>query len=216
MPFQPIDMSAWKRRSYFEHFLNTVPCGYSATTDLDITRLATALQTGGFKSYPALIHALCTIVNRHAAFRTAFGASGEPGIWDDMHPAYTIFSAKHETFSSIWTEYHADFTVFHERYLHDCGRFADIPELFPKPDTPENVFPISSLPWVPFTAFNLNVQSTSPYLLPIFTFGKFRKDGKAITVPLSSQVHHAVCDGYHLGQFLQDLQNHLNEPEHWL
>lgn len=43
------------------------------------------------------------------------------------------------------------------------------------------------------------------YMLPIFTLGrKSCQDGKA-TIPLAIQIHHAVCDGYHIAQFLDRL-----------
>ena len=46
--------------------------------------------------------------------------------------------------------------------------------------------------------------------LPIFTMGKyFERDGRRM-LPLSIQVHHAVCDGYHVGVFVDKLQDKIN------
>ena len=49
------------------------------------------------------------------------------------------------------------------------------------------------------------------YLLPIFTFGKYYEDGGKYYIPLSIQVHHAVCDGFHVCRFLDELQDLLNK-----
>ena len=51
-------------------------------------------------------------------------------------------------------------------------------------------------------------------MLPIFTMGKiFEMSGKSL-LPLSIQVHHAVCDGYHVGLFVKNLQDNINDfPE---
>ena len=38
----------------------------------------------------------------------------------------------------------------------------------------------------------------------------FERDGKRL-LPFNIQVHHAVCDGYHVGLFVDKLQNHINE-----
>ena len=47
--------------------------------------------------------------------------------------------------------------------------------------------------------------------LQIFTMGKyFERDGKRM-LPLAIQVHHAVCDGYHVGLFVEKLQKYINE-----
>jgi len=67
------------------------------------------------------------------------------------------------------------------------------------------------VPWVEFTGFNINVYDEGKFLLPIFTMGKyFERDGKRM-LPLAIQVHHAVCDGYHVGVFVEKLQKHINE-----
>ena len=42
MNFTPIDLEQWPRREHFEHYLTRVPCTYSATFTLDITRLRAA------------------------------------------------------------------------------------------------------------------------------------------------------------------------------
>ena len=62
-----------------------------------------------------------------------------------------------------------------------------------------------------FTGFNINVFDEGKFLLPIFTMGKFfERDGKRL-LPLAIQVHHAVCDGYHVGVFVEKLQNYVKE-----
>lgn len=61
------------------------------------------------------------------------------------------------------------------------------------------------------TSCNINVFDDGKFLLPIFTLGKyFERDGKRF-LPLSIQVHHAVCDGYHIGLFVEKLQNKIAE-----
>ena len=64
--------------------------------------------------------------------------------------------------------------------------------------------------WVSFNGFNLNLQKGYDYLLPIFTFGKFYKENDIYWLPLSIQVHHAVCDGFHTCRLINELQNILN------
>ena len=38
----------------------------------------------------------------------------------------------------------------------------------------------------------------------------FGRDGKRM-LPLAIQVHHAVCDGYHVGVFVGKLQKYIDE-----
>ena len=79
-----------------------------------------------------------------------------------------------------------------------------------KPDVPENVFNVSMIPWSTFDGFNLNLQKGYDYLIPIFTMGKYYRDDEKIILPLAIQVHHAVCDGFHICRFVNELQELIN------
>lgn len=35
-------------------------------------------------------------------------------------------------------------------------------------------------------------------------------------LPVAFQVHHAVCDGYHVGMFVQKLQDFTNDVDSWM
>lgn len=78
-----------------------------------------------------------------------------------------------------------------------------------KPNPPENLFNVSMIPWTSFEGFNLNLQKGYEYLLPIFTIGRYREQEGRFVLPLAVQVHHAVCDGFHLSRFVQELQQQI-------
>ena len=59
--------------------------------------------------------------------------------------------------------------------------------------------------------FNLNLQKGYTYLSPIFTLGKYYKEDDKFLIPLSIQVHHAICDGFHVCQFLNELRDLINK-----
>lgn len=212
--FRKIDFSAWKRTPYFNHYFKQLRCTYSITANLDITHLKQNLAQCNGKLYPILIYATAAIVNRHEEFRTAVDAEGNVGIWDTMNPSYTVFHKESETFSSIWSCWNSDLTIFLSNYHRDMACYGDAEGILTKPDIPENCFPISCLPWVSFTAFNLNIFADGSYLLPIFTWGKYfetTENGQTkLQIPLSIQVHHAVCDGFHTARFINELQELLN------
>ena len=200
MTFHPIDLSTYPRREHFQHYLEKVPCSYSMTVQLEITPL---LHTG-YKLYPVLIHCISRAVNKSSAFRMGLDANGNPGIYDTVFPSYTIFHKDTETFSSLWTEYHEDFSQFHQAYQRDLAQYGDDKAFSPKPPI-SNAFYISAIPWVTFQSFQLTIGG-SQSLAPIFTFGRyFESDGRTL-LPLALQVHHAACDGYHAAQFVDALQ----------
>ncbi len=86
-----------------------------------------------------------------------------------------------------------------------------------KGNQPPNSFPVSTIPWTTFTGFNLNIINEGDFLLPIITWGKyFSSEGNSVLIPISVQVHHAVCDGYHASQFINDLQELAFSCQTWL
>lgn len=216
MRFNPIDMDGWSRKPYFEHYFNQVRCTYSMTADVDISLLRAEQKRMGLKLYPALIHMIATIVNRHCEFRTCFDAEGRLGVWERMSPSFTIFHEKCKTFSSIWTPFSEEFPTFYEHFLQMVETYKSENQLFPDTNEPENTFPISSIPWVSFTGFNLNVYTDGAYLLPIFTIGKYRVEDEKVLLPVSVQLHHAVCDGYHAGVLFTELQELAVNCRNWL
>ncbi|MBD3917382.1 type A chloramphenicol O-acetyltransferase [Paenibacillus sp. PR3] len=216
MIFNPIDMDSWSRKPYFEHYLNNVRCTYSMTANIDITELLSVVKGEKIKLYPTLIHMITTVVNRHREFRTCYDSEGRLGYWDSMSPSFTVFHDDDKTFSSIWTVYDEEFNGFYNRYLDDMNRFGSVKQFAAKANEPANCFPISSIPWVSFTGFNLNVYNDGTYLLPIFTIGKYHAHDGKIMLPLSGQFHHAVCDGYHVGVLFNELQLRADTCMEWL
>lgn len=203
MEFKKIDRENWMRKEYFEHYFANIPCTYSMTVKLDITRI---IETNK-KLYPSMLYCIATIVNRHPEFRTAFNDKGELGIYSEMIPSYTVFHKDTETFSNLWTDYNPDFEVFFRSYEKDMLQFGNQKGMIGKPDVPPNVFTVSMIPWSSFEGFNLNLQKGYNYLIPIFTIGRYSQENGKIKIPLAIQVHHAVCDGFHACRFVNELQD---------
>ena len=173
---------------------------------LDITEI----KNRGQKLYPAMLCFITSAVNRHRAFRMSFDGEGRLGVFDSMLPCYTVFHKDTETFSNIWTEYSEDYDVFLKNYNEDISLYGGCHDMDAKPNVPENNFPVSMIPWSSFDGFNLNLQRGYGYLIPIFTMGRYYEENGRYLMPLSVQVHHAVCDGFHLCRFLDDLQRLIN------
>ena len=203
MGFELIDIENWERKEFYEHFISEVVCTYSVTVNLDITALK------GQRMYPAMIWLITKTVNEMPQFRTCLKKEG-PGIYDSMHPMYTVFNKENKNFSGIWSYFSDDYAEFLENYDTDEKLYSQSKRYAPKEGTPENSFNISMLPWVEFSSVNINVYDEGKFLLPIFTMGKyFEREGRRM-LPFSVQVHHAVCDGYHIGLFTERIQDKIN------
>ncbi|UOW69602.1 type A chloramphenicol O-acetyltransferase [Paraclostridium bifermentans] len=207
MSFKIINKETWARKEYFEHYFSDVPCTYSMTVKLDITKI----KNSNKKIYPTMLYFITKVVNNHSEFRTAFNMDGELGVFDEMIPCYTVFNQDTETFTNIWTEYSDDYNVFCNSYEKDIELFSSVKGMIAKPNVPTNNFPVSMIPWTTFEGFNLNLQKGYNYLLPIFTMGKYSEVNGQYLMPLAIQVHHAVCDGFHISSFVNELQKLIEE-----
>lgn len=216
MNFNMIDMENWNRKQHFEHYLKNVKCGFSITSNIECAALVPAVKAKSLKLYPALLYMVTTVVNMQQELRTCFNDDKELGYWERMNPSYTVFHQDTHTFSSLWTEYTDDFNEFYQNILVDIEKYSDNKDLFPKPDCPPNCFPISCIPWTSFTGFNLNLFNDNQFLLPIVTIGKYFEQGNTLQLPVCLQIHHAVADGYHAAQFMNNLQQLASTPEKWL
>ncbi|MCB7135101.1 CatA-like O-acetyltransferase [Cellulosimicrobium marinum] len=209
---RPVDTASWPRREHFEHYRHRVPCTYAATVDLDVTALVAALRAASRKTYVAQVWALATVVDRHAAFRTDVTPDGAPGVWDVLHPAFTVLNPERETFASVWAPYDRDFASFHAHAAALLAEHRGATAFVPQDDVPPNTFDVSSLPWTRFTSFTLQLAHGWEHLRPIFTLGRQEPRGDRTLLPLAIQVHHAAVDGFHLGRFVEDLEALVADP----
>ncbi|MEW4109780.1 type A chloramphenicol O-acetyltransferase [Bacillus cereus group sp. BfR-BA-01399] len=216
MKFNLINLNTWNRKPYFEHFFNQTRCTFSMTANIDITNLLKKTRNVNIKFYPTLIYMVSKVVNSHIEFRMCFDDKGRLGFWEYMIPSFTIFHNDNKTFSNLWTEYESNFYSFYENYQDDMRLYGNVKELSPKKQEPQNTFPISCIPWTSFTGFNLNIFNDGTFLLPIITSGKYFNQEDKILLPISLQIHHAVCDGYHASYFFNELQRLADNYEKWL
>lgn len=203
--YTTVDLSRWARKEHYEAFQTFAQCTFSQTVQLDITALLKHIKAVGWKFYPTLIFLLAKIANRHAEFRMAI-KDNELVIWNDIHPCYTIFHDETETFSSLWSHYDGDIHHFLNIYSEDVARYRNNLSYLPKEETRENVFYVSANPWVSFTGFNINIANMQNFFAPMFTIGKYYPQGEKVLLPLAVQVHHAVCDGFHVARLINELQ----------
>lgn len=209
MQYQIIDLASWNRQEHYR-FYRQIQCNFSLTAEVDVTNVIDFYRHHNYKFYPVMIHLITQAVNQIPAFKMAL--KNEQLIeWEIVLPSYTIFHPESETFSSLWTEYHSDLTEFVQAYERDFAEYQHDLALSPKPNLPDNHFNISNLPWTSFSGFNLSFPEVKDHFAPIITMGKFsEKDGK-FALPVAIQVHHAVCDGFHLGKFIELIQTQCND-----
>ncbi|EJD6375276.1 type A chloramphenicol O-acetyltransferase [Providencia huaxiensis] len=210
MNYIKFNVDTWQRKEHFHVYDQLINCGFSLTTKINITSLKKQIDSTNYSFYPVIIYLLSQVANTYDEFKLA-KKNGELILWDKINPSFTIFHQETEIFSALWCEYSDDICQFMENYHQQLILYKDNPKLSPQPIQADNLFYISSLPWVEFDSFNLNISDITKNFAPIFTIGKFYSENDTLLLPLAVQVHHAVCDGFHVGRFLMRLQKLCDE-----
>ena len=205
MIFNKVDLQTWNRKESYSHYLKDIPCTYSMTVNVDITKLVKIIKENKLNFFPTVLYGISHTVNNHIEFRMDLDEQKNVGYYSESNPCYSVFHEETETITNVWTKYNADFNIFMQNYKSDMLEYQDNCKIS-KPLSNKNCFSVSCIPWTSFTGFNLNLQKGYDYLLPIFTIGKYFDENEKTLLPLSIQVHHAVCDGFHLSRFVKELQ----------
>ncbi len=204
--FTPIDLATWPRREHFHYYRNILPCGYSVTVRLDVTRFTAMLTEKGLKFYPSFIWCVSHNILSHPAFRMGVDQEGNPGTHDVMHPNYTVFHEDDHTFSDLWSEHDEDFARFYQRFLEDVAAYGDNRGIKARPGQPGNFYCISCVPWLDFTGYSAVVPGGQPNIFPVITYGKATEEAGKVTLPMAINISHAAADGWHTAEFVNDLQ----------
>lgn len=217
LEFTEIDLKKWARAPYFQLYTQMIPTGFTTCVDLDITKMHTYFKEEGYKFGAGYRYIALKVLNSEGReyFRVAV-KDGKLGYYNHLVPSFTNFHEDDKTTSVMWMDYDEDFKTFYNQYIEEEKKYKDVHGLLAKPGMPpENGCMLGAMPWISFTSYSPVPYASSNQYFPIIETGKFKMvDGKEL-MPFSIMVHHAVADGYHVGQFLEELQEWMNKPEEW-
>ena len=203
-----LDIGQWPRKDHFYFFRQFNDPFFGATATIDCTKAydtAKALDTPFFVFY---LHKVLATVNAIEPFR--YRISGDiVEIWDRIDASPTI-SREDGSFAFSLVEFDPDINTFARIAKTEIERVRTTPGLFTR-KFDENIIHFSALPWIDFTSLSHARSYSNADSCPKISIGKMTTDanGKK-TFPVSVHVHHGLMDGYHVGEFFENLQAALN------
>ena len=190
MAFTPIDEQTWERREYLEVFRQTA----IYLTDV-----------GGARCNPGAVH---HPVLRYECryFRYGRDEAGRIGIWDELHPYYTVPRRDApDLFAMKVTRFTPDYDAFLSRFREDYARAETCGRLLCDETLPPNVCGISAMPGLAFSAFSFG-GDPKPDFTPFVLLGKVHPAGDRTVLPVGGEFAHAVNDGGHISGFFKELE----------
>lgn len=204
-----LDIENWPRKEHFLYFKQFQEPFFGISVAIDCTKAYAAakhLKTSFFVYY---LHKTLVAVNTIEPFRYRI-IDDAIYIYDAINASATILR-EDTTFGFSLIKYSSNYTVFNANALEEIDRIKNSSGLFTREFTENNLIHFSALPWINFTSLSHARNYTVADSCPKISFGKMMegKNGKK-TMSMSIYVHHGLIDGFHLSQFVNCLQDLMN------
>jgi len=198
-----IDLETWNRAQHYHFYKHyDQPC-FNITADVAVTDTLAWCRRTDHSFFLVSLFTSLTAVNRIEAFR--YRMRGDRVVVHEVIHAGSTILNEDRTFGFCYFEYDPDPAVFLERAaerLRDYHRRGN--DLSPQEGRDDLVY-YSVIPWISFTSFAHASDAAANRSIPKLVMGKYREKEGGWQMPVSVEVHHALMDGWHVGQFFQTL-----------
>lgn len=202
-----IDLKTWNRTTHYEFFSKFDEPFFGITTPIDCTiayQKSKELQIPFFVYY---LHKTLAAVNKIENFRLRIEEKNVV-LYDEIDTSATIMR-EDKTFGFSFIKFHKDLHKFNKTAQIEIQRIQNTPGILTR-EYPENIIHFSAVPWINFTGLTHSRSFSAPDSCPKISFGKLMDENGKKTMALSVTAHHGLLDGYHMGLFVEELQNLLN------
>ena len=202
-----IAIETWNRKEHFLFFKQMEEPFFGITTSIDCTKAYSKSKEINASFFIFYLYKTLQAVNKIENFKYRI-IDDEVFMYDTIDASATIMRDDF-TFGFSYIEYDDDFNNFAKNSLEEIKRINTTTGLFTR-EYPDNLIHFSALPWVNFTSLSHARSFTWQDSCPKISFGKMMDENGKKTMAVSVHVHHALVDGYHVGKFIEKLQNLMN------
>jgi chloramphenicol O-acetyltransferase type A len=203
-----LDIDNWPRKDHFNFFRQFEEPFFGVTVTVDCTEAYQRAKEERVSFFLYYLHKALVAANAVEPFRYRIKGS-EVLVYDEVHASPTI-NRPDGSFGFAYMDFHRDFGAFYEGAQEEIEKVQNGTGLIPAVSD-ENVIHFSSIPWINFTSLSHARSFSFNDCIPKISFGKMTENNGIKTMPVSIHVHHALMDGYHVGQFVEHFQQLMNE-----
>lgn len=205
-----LDLDTWSRRAHFDFFRDSEDPFFNICTEVDVSKLVEAVRSSeGGSFFLASLWISLTAANRIESFR--YRIDGDSVLVYEHVDCGSTVLRDDQTFGFAYFRHTSDYREFATRGAEEVARVqkqsGDLVELLDE----LGLIYYSVIPWVSFTSFSHARNRGHRDSIPRIVFGKHHLVGERRMLPISVEAHHAVMDGLHVAQFLDQLQALLDD-----
>ena len=207
MGFKNIDINKWDRKEIFKFYKDYEQPFFNVTANVDVANLYKYCKEKNYSFFLSCLFISTKVANSIDAFKIRL-ENNKPIVYDKINTGSTVLKDD-ETFLFVYLEFVDDFETFilqSEKQIEIQKKSGFVAG--GKGD--QAIMYHSTLPWISFTSVQHAQDSGKGRSVPKIVFGKYFKEGNKLLMPLSVEVHHALADGYHVGQFYNKFQEEID------
>lgn len=201
-----LDIENWARHDHFKFFKQFEEPFFGICVDIDCTKSYAKCKNEGISFFLFYLHKSLAAANKIEPFRYRI-ENEDVFIYDKVHASPTI-NRSDGTFGFAYIDYYENFQTFNIEAKKEIEKVQNSKGLFPAVSG-ENVIHYSSIPWINFKSVSHARSFSFKDSCPKITFGKISEIDNVKKMPISIHVHHALMDGIHVGQFIDEFQNQM-------
>jgi len=205
---QKLDLNSWNRKEHFLFFKQMEEPFYGITTTIDCTKAYAKAKVLDVSFFSYYLHKTLSAVNAVENFRYRI-IEDEVYVFDVIDASATVMR-EDTTFGFSYMPFTEDINEFTQIVQTEIERMQTTTGVFTR-EYPDNLIHFSALPWINFTSLSHARSFTWPDSCPKISVGKLTEENGEKSMPISVHVHHGLADGYHVGLFLEKLQQFMNE-----
>ncbi|HBL74874.1 MAG: chloramphenicol acetyltransferase [Bacteroidetes bacterium GWF2_42_66] len=205
-----IDFDNWKRKEHFLFFHRMDYPQYNICMNIDVSRFLNFTRDKNLSFYYAMIYAVTNIANRIDDFKYRI-RDGKVVLHDKIHPSFTDMNEeeKDNLFKLVTLDLKDNIFEFEKSAKEASKNQSDYFELGKLIGRDDLIY-ITCIPWISFTHISHTITLNRNDSVPRISWGKYFKEGEKVLLPFSVQVNHALLDGFHIGKYIEMLQEYLD------
>jgi len=208
-----IDIENWNRKNHYNYFKQLSYPHFNICANLDITRFYQYIKENKVPFFITMLFVSTKTANSIKEFRLRI-REDKVAEYETVSPSFTVM-AENEVFNFCTAKFVGEFSDFKTNTSKEIEKAEKNVSIEDEPGRDDLLY-ITSIPWVSFTSITHPIQMNPVDSIPRISWGKFFEENGKIKLPMSVQVHHALVDGMHVGQYFNKIQEILDNPEKYL
>ena len=205
---RPVDLETWSRKQAYDFFRDYEDPFFNVTVQVDATNLFELCSDNSLSFAAACVYYSQKTANTIREFRIRL-VEGQLVEFESVDATQTILQDD-ESFTFCYLEPASDLGTFCANARENVEKYKLLRTFDVESDRVDLIY-YSVLPWLSFTSFKHASRHNPDQTIPRIAFGKFKKAGGQLMMPLSVEVNHRIMDGIHVGRFVEGFEKAVRE-----